>query len=238
MNSIAVRIIMNKNLKKAIKSRARQMKKQISVTKARQKRFVRNRLAFNKAFNKLINKLIKRKAINLSKDINALNLERIAINTIQSKKVSENKKPDYYHVRINPNKKGVMGDFKIFFSEVLMTGRGKWDKDWKNKIATGDYIGFITGPRGGEMIYIFKVERESIVRPTHWASNTPYTENNGNSSVSYRQVIILTNRHKLPKTWDWRFFRAVTGLGGECVSWMPRGTQRVANKKNMPFDIE
>ena len=163
MNSIAVRIIMNKNLKKAIKSRARQMKKQISVTKARQKRFVRKRLAFNKAFNKLI----KRKAINLSKDINALNLERIAINTIQSKKVGENKKPDYYHVRINPNKKGVMGDFKIFFSEVLMTGRGKWDKDWKNQIATGDYIGFITGPCGGEMIYIFKVERESVVRPTH-----------------------------------------------------------------------
>ena len=150
------------------------------------------------------------------------------------------KMPQYYHVRINPKRTDVMADFSIFFAEILATRKGRWDKDSKNRIAVDDYLGFITGPVGEELVYIYKVEREGTVeeRPSHWFSTTPYTTNNGKTSVADRQVIILTSKHELPKTFEWRKFRAITGLGGECTAWAPRGTQRVANKKTLPFQIE
>jgi hypothetical protein len=148
--------------------------------------------------------------------------------------------PEYYHVRISPKRVDVMTDFSIFFTEILATREGRWDKDSKNRIVVGDYLGFITGPVGEEVVYIYKVEREGTAdeRPSHWASATPYTSNNGQTAVSDRQVIILTNKHTLPKTFEWRKFRSITGLGGKCVAWAPRGTQRVADKKALPFQIE
>ena len=105
--------------------------------------------------------------------------------------------PEYYHVRINPKRTDVMTDFSIFFTEILVTREGRWDKDSKNRIVVGDYLGFITGPVGEEVVYIYKVEREGTAdeRPSHWASATPYTSNNGQTAVSDRQVIILTNKH-------------------------------------------
>ena len=131
--------------------------------------------------------------------------------------------PEYYHVRINPKRTDVMTDFSIFFTEILVTREGRWDKDSKNRIVVGDYLGFITGPVGEEVVYIYKVEREGTAdeRPSHWASATPYTSNNGQTAVSDRQVIILTNKHTLPKTFEWRKFRSITGLGGKCVAWAP-----------------
>jgi len=148
--------------------------------------------------------------------------------------------PEYYHVRINPKRENAMTDFSLFFTELLTTRQGRWDKDSKNRIVVGDYLGFITGPVGEEVVYICKVDREGTVeeRPTHWASATPYTSSNGKTSVDDRQVIILTNKHALPKTFEWREFRTITGLGGDCTTWAPRGTQRVANKKTLPFQIE
>ena len=150
------------------------------------------------------------------------------------------KMPEYYHVRINPKCADVMTDFCFFFKEVMTTRQGRWDKDSKNRIVVGDYLGFITGPVGEEVVYIFKVEREGTVdeRPSHWDSATPYTSNNGKTSVGHRQVIILTNKHVLPKTFEWREFRAITRLGGACAAWAPRGIQRVVNKKTLPFQIE
>ena len=84
-------------------------------------------------------------------------------------------------------------------------------------------------------MYIFKVSAEGSAseRLSHWKSDTPYTFNNGTNSVSERRVITLTNQHKIVKTYEWRTFRTQTGLGGDCESWMPRGTQRVVNKKKL-----
>lgn len=164
-----------------------------------------------------------------------VNCKTLSLSTTIQKKM-----PEYYHVRISPKRVDVMTDFNIFFTELLTTRQGRWDKDSKNRIVVGDYLGFITGPVSEEVVYIFKVEREGTVeeRPSHWASATPYTSNNGQTSVADRQVIILTNKHSLPKTFEWRKFRAITGLGGDCAAWAPRGTQRVVNKKTLPFQIE
>ena len=140
---------------------------------------------------------------------------------------------NYWHVRINPKRTKVMKDFSIFQTDIIKTRQGRWDKDSKNRIAVGDHLGFITGPVGEELVFIFKIigEESANERPNHWASSTPYTDNNGMNSVADRKVIILTNKHSLPKTFEWREFRRSTGLGGECASWAPRGTQRVDQKK-------
>jgi len=114
-----------------------------------------------------------------------------------------------------------------------------WDKDKSNKIKTGDYIGFITGPTNNENVLIFLVKEElpSSMRPTHWATTTPYTEGNGISPVNDREVVILTDIHSLPKQVEWSTIRDSTGLGGDCSTWMPRGTQRVVKTHLLPFSL-
>jgi len=124
-------------------------------------------------------------------------------------------------------------------TEILEKRESMWDKDKSNKIKTGDYIGFITGPTGDENVYIFLVKAElpPSMRPTHWATNTPYTEGNGVSAVNDREVVILTNKHSVPKQVEWNTIKKSTGLGGECTTWMPRGTQRIVKSHLLPFSI-
>jgi len=147
---------------------------------------------------------------------------------------------NYWHVRISPSKKSVITDYMKLVASMMVTGKGLWDRDSKNQIASGDYLGFITGITGNEQIHIYKVIDllTTFERPSHWASDTPYTAGNGVNIVSYRQVIVLTNNHLLPKSYDWRVFRRVTGLGNDCYTWMPRGTQKVCNKETLPFDVD
>lgn len=142
----------------------------------------------------------------------------------------------YWHVRISPTKKSVILDYRKFVESVMTTGKGFWDNDNKNRIKSGDILGFITGPIGNEQIHIYKVidGLTSDERLSHWKSDTPYTTGNGVNIVSHRQVIVLTNDHILPKLYSWRMFRSETGLGRECYTWMPRGTEKV---NRTPFDI-
>jgi hypothetical protein len=144
--------------------------------------------------------------------------------------------PNYYHLRIAPDKLSVNYDFRRFSESVSATGKGLWDRDHQNKIKEGDYLGFIVGTKNEEQIHIYQVDRICTAdeRPSHWASSTPYTQGNGTKKVSHRQAIVLTNNHSI-KTYDWRDFRRITGLGKNCPSWMPRGTQIVLNKEKLPF---
>ena len=144
---------------------------------------------------------------------------------------------NYYHTRVSPAKVNPSHDFNVFMSEIISKREGLWDKDKKNQICIGDYLGFITGPNGNELVYIFRVQKElpTIMRHNHWANNTPYTKGNGSDPVCHRQVIQLTNNHPLPQTITWKEFRNTTGLGGDCAHWMPRGTQIIKDKNKLPF---
>jgi hypothetical protein len=146
---------------------------------------------------------------------------------------------EYYHVRISPTKQNPFSDFAIFMCDMVTNRRAIWDKDKLNKIKTGDYLAFIAGPVGHELVYIFKVIEELALemRPDHWELNNPYTKNNGITAVSDRMPIMLTNVHSLPKTCEWCEIRRSTGLGNSHASWMPRGTQRVKNKHLLPFPV-
>jgi hypothetical protein len=121
--------------------------------------------------------------------------------------------PEYYHTRVNPIRAQPNSDFAMFMAEMLATRRAIWDKDSRNKIVVDDYLGFITGPIGNELVYIYKVEKElpSYMRPSHWASAKPHTEGNGETSVDKRGVIVLTNEHELPKKIEWNEVRRATG---------------------------
>lgn len=121
----------------------------------------------------------------------------------------------------------------------MASGKGFWDNDTRNRMKSGDFLGFITGPMdGNEQIHIYKIidGLTKDERLSHWKSDTPYTTGNGVNIVSHRQVIVLTNDHSLPKTYSWRF-RSETGLGKENDTWMPRGTQNVLIQENFPFDV-
>lgn len=143
---------------------------------------------------------------------------------------------EYFHVRINSTKENPNRDFNIFMTEMITNRTAIWDKDKGNKIKTGDYLGFITGPNGKEIVYIFRVKNElpTHMRPRHWESAMPYTDPRA-GSVSDRGVIELTNDHSLPKTCEWSEIRRTTGLGNSYPSWMPRGTSRVVKKSLLPF---
>lgn len=142
--------------------------------------------------------------------------------------------PEYYHTRVSPNRSQPSSDFAKFMSDIVTKRESVWDKDHRGKINVGDYLGFITGETGKELIYIFRVKEElpHYMRPDHWAQNKSHT--NGVENVDHRGVIVLTNIHHLPKTFEWSVFQKATGIGR-----IPQGTQRVATKKNLiPFITE
>ena len=143
----------------------------------------------------------------------------------------------YWHVRISPKNKSNVIDYDKLVASITVSGKGFWDNDNKNQIKSGDFIGFITGLSGNEQIHIYKIidNLTTDKRLSHWKSDEPYTIGNGVNSVSHRKVIVLTNIHLLPKSYNWRVFRSHTKLGKDCYSWMPRGTEKVLNSESLPF---
>ena len=143
---------------------------------------------------------------------------------------------NYSHVRISPSRKNPIKDFTLFMNEMTITNQGKWDKDHKGALAAGDFIGFIVGKTGEEVVYIYKVIKElPLTKRESWWSEKAYTENNGIKSTKHRVPILLTNEHEYPKTWAWSDIKKKVGLSPKCSTWMPRGTQRVVKKHLLPF---
>lgn len=153
---------------------------------------------------------------------------------------SEEGRADYFHTRVNPNKSQPNSDFGIFMADMVTKKEAIWDKDHYNKMKIGDYIGFITGPTGTEMVYIYKVKEElpASYRSVYWKSSDPHTEGNGKTAVRERGVVMLTNVHNLPhKQYEWREIRdALQRSTNGSAKGIPRGTERVVTNKNLlPF---
>lgn len=83
-------------------------------------------------------------------------------------------------VRISPRKPESVRDYDFFLNELETTGQGLWDKDVRNKVRTGDYLGFITGPIADADVYLFRVTGE---RPAH--ARHPFWR------PSEREVVVL-----------------------------------------------
>tara|TARA_B100000424_G_scaffold269566_1_gene266799 strand:- start:173 stop:637 length:465 start_codon:yes stop_codon:yes gene_type:complete len=144
--------------------------------------------------------------------------------------------PHYYHVRISLKNSLPNSDWERFLEQINDVGEAPWDKDSKNTLAVGDYLGFIVGQPSNATVKIFRVDRENTVadRPPWWKSDTPYMEGNGVGPVGHRVVIILrTFGTDSTNGLSWNTCRELTGLGKTCVKWMPRGTQIVKNREGI-----
>ena len=159
----------------------------------------------------------------------------------------------FYHVRISPNQFQAKSDFDNFTAEISESGSGRWDKDKDNKLTTGDYLAFITGPKDAKLVKIFMVRAEmsADTRPEWWVKNSPHTENNGTTPADNRGVVQLTDNHPLPKTIEWTVYREYLGFkrrkdcvpssdgdvrhkDGHCRCSIPQCTQRVARASSFP----
>jgi hypothetical protein len=138
---------------------------------------------------------------------------------------------NYYHVRIS--RKVPKEDYAHFKHDILEKNEGIWDKDAKNKIKIGDYIGFIVGENGNQMVEIYKVISENI-RETFWKQNGPYVPGNGIHEVKHRVGIILIS---INKSIEWKKLKKDINFASNNPSWMPRGMQVVKNKHLLPFEI-
>lgn len=142
---------------------------------------------------------------------------------------------NYYHVRISPKRANATTDFTHFMNEMEITKEAKWDKDHNGKMQIGDYIGFIVGNAGEELVYIFKIKSElPLDKRESWWSETAYANNSANST-KHRVPILLTKDHEFAKTWAWSDIKEKVGIAPNFPSWMPRGTQLVAKKHLLPF---
>jgi hypothetical protein len=144
----------------------------------------------------------------------------------------------YYHVRISPKSQNPKADFTNFMNEMEITHEAKWDKDHKGKMKIGDYIGFIVGKAGEEIVHIFKIKSElPLDKRESWWSETTYA-NNSTNTTKYRIPILLTSDHEFSKTWEWSDIKKKVGIAPNFPTWMPRGTQLVAKKHLLPFLVE
>ena len=144
---------------------------------------------------------------------------------------------NYYHVRIGVTAKTPKYDYGIFLETIKSKSEAPWDKDSRNKIKVGDYVGFITGEKHTEFIVeIYKVKSE-IQREKHWNTVVPYVEGNGTNTVQHRTGILLTNVHDLPKIMEWDLIKERINFAPNNPSWMPRGMQVVKNKHLLPFKM-
>ena len=100
-----------------------------------------------------------------------------------------------------------------------------WDKDSKNRIQVGDWIGFIVGQEENIVIELYLVESELDVskRPKHWKKNK-YTDQVSTSLNIFREVIQLKNQIILSYSWsDWKYHCNYK------EKYMPRGTTKSKN---------
>ncbi len=130
-----------------------------------------------------------------------------------------------YIVRISENKEAKK-DYNIFKEQHINNQNAFWDKDSKNRMKKGDWLGFIVGPKNNEMVELYLIENElsKEYRPNHWQKNTKYTNQNTLTLPKTREVIILSNQSKIEMLWrEWK------NKVNYKVAYMPRGTTKSRN---------
>lgn len=142
-----------------------------------------------------------------------------------------NKDSIVYITRISPTRVEPMKDYKKMKEEIEKGEIPLWDKDTHNRIKKDNYIGFILGEKNKEYLEVFKVieEKTSSERSdTEWQEG-PYTPNNGESSNTHREVIVLSKDYSLFGWNWWKNAGSEKKYAENCPTWMPRGTQKSRN---------
>ena len=126
-------------------------------------------------------------------------------------------------VRISPKLKIGKRDYNTLQKQIEQNQCPIWDKDSRNRIQVGNYLGFIVGDKGSESVIIHKVIRDGPVEERHvtWKTNTPY--NTGKQRVNHRETIYLSVNSIV---FSWRWWKQTVKYSPNCPSWVPQGTTR------------
>ena len=118
-----------------------------------------------------------------------------------------------------------MDDYKNLQRQIEDGEKVLWDKDHREYLKKGCYIGFIVGCKGEEMVEVYEVidEADESMRDKQWCNDTPWTTNNGKSNVGHRDVIVLASKFA-PFGWNWWKEQC-----GYKEKYTPRGTTRSRN---------
>ena len=118
----------------------------------------------------------------------------------------------------------VYKDFERFKEEIRVYGSGLWDKDKKNLINCGDYLGFITGDDYDDHIiefYLVTQELSLDERKLNTWNTTTYAST-ASSNVDHRIPIRLVKSNFPNQNWRELYMRS----GGEKDKYTPRGVTR------------
>ncbi len=128
-----------------------------------------------------------------------------------------------YIVRISH--KNAIYDYNIMKQQQIKV----WDKDSKNRIQVGDWLGFIVNDDYGEpLVELYYIERQmdSSKRPSHWKDDK-YTDQKINGYNNRRSVIVFKNQPEIKYHWDdWKKAVAYS------PNYMPRGNTKSKNPFN------
>jgi hypothetical protein len=139
---------------------------------------------------------------------------------------NDNTNIELYSVRIteDPKNPKPKNDYALFIQQLKDTGYGFWDKDVRNKLKTGNYLGFIVGEPKNAKICIYKVtdEKDETYREDNWSQNTGYTSHSIESIPKFRQVIVF--EYQTPIIYDWKQWKIDVGYNPR---FYPRATQKI-----------
>ena len=126
-------------------------------------------------------------------------------------------------VRISENNRNATRDWNEFVDESEHKRYVAWDKDFKNRITTGDTIGFIIGEIGTEIIYFYDVTGELSTknRSSTWSAITYNPQCDFSHTTSKREVIVLDT-----DTITQCNFSMYKSMVGYKDSFIPMGTMR------------
>lgn len=135
-------------------------------------------------------------------------------------------------VRIGPSREVALRDYASMKETPNDQGLFTWDKDHANKIRVGDILGFILGSGAETYLEYYHIIEEGTTRERNgsWNVGQPYQGDNGESSVSHRQVIRMKEMTN-PQVRLWSDLKTQLGYSPGCASWMPRGTMVVSDER-------
>tara|TARA_B110001450_G_scaffold253719_1_gene277694 strand:- start:5282 stop:5848 length:567 start_codon:yes stop_codon:yes gene_type:complete len=102
---------------------------------------------------------------------------------------------------------------------------GVWDKDTKNKMKPGSWLGFIIGEINDAMVELFYIEGETkTYRPDHWNKVDDYTDQKTTIQPDTRETVIFKKQNIIRMSWkEWK-----TKVEYK-EKYMPRGTTTSKN---------
>jgi len=133
-------------------------------------------------------------------------------------------------VRISERKNAanMRRDYEFLKTSISNGDKSVWDKDSKNRMKKGDWLGFIVGPNKHELVDLYYIEFEENTesRLSHWNKNEPYIQNS-NTLPKSREVVVFKKQSSIIISWsEWRH------KVGYKETYIPMGTTKAKNYWN------